>query len=66
MPISLIGSFCAAAQVLGKDVDIQTLVGVRSLRAAAWLRQQGFAQAVSLAGGIDAWARQVDPAMARY
>jgi rhodanese-related sulfurtransferase len=40
--------------------------GVRSLRAAAWLRQQGFAQAVSLAGGIDAWARQVDPAMARY
>ena len=40
--------------------------GARSLRAAAWLRQQGFAQAVSLAGGIDAWARVVDPAMARY
>jgi rhodanese-related sulfurtransferase len=40
--------------------------GVRSLRAAAWLRQQGFAQAVSLAGGIDAWARAIDPAMARY
>jgi rhodanese-related sulfurtransferase len=40
--------------------------GVRSLRAAAWLRQQGYAQAVSLAGGIDAWARTIDPAMARY
>src|SRR5215471_18272118 len=38
--------------------------GVRSLRAVAWLRQQGYAQAVSLAGGIDAWAREVDPAMA--
>lgn len=40
--------------------------GMRSLRAAAWLRQQGFAQAVSMAGGIDAWARQVDRAMATY
>lgn len=40
--------------------------GVRSLRVAAWLRDQGFAQAVSLAGGIDAWARQVDPAIATY
>jgi hypothetical protein len=34
VPVSLIGSFCAAAQVLGEDVDIQTLVGVRSLRAS--------------------------------
>lgn len=40
--------------------------GMRSLRVAAFLRQNGFAQAVSLAGGIDAWARQIDPAMARY
>jgi len=40
--------------------------GVRSLRVAAWLRREGFAQAVSLAGGIDAWARRIDPAMATY
>ena len=53
---------------LDPDRPVVTLChhGVRSLRAAAWLRQQGFVQAVSLAGGIDAWARQVDPAMARY
>lgn len=40
--------------------------GVRSLRVVGWLRHQGFAQAVSLAGGIDAWARRIDPTMATY
>jgi rhodanese-related sulfurtransferase len=40
--------------------------GARSLRVTMWLRQQGFAQAINLKGGVDAWARQVDPAMARY
>lgn len=40
--------------------------GVRSLRAAAWLRQQGVARAQSMAGGIDRWAVEVQPGMARY
>jgi len=40
--------------------------GQRSLRVARWLRQQGFAAAQSLAGGIDAWAQVVDPALPRY
>ena len=40
--------------------------GVRSLHVAAWLRNQGFEQAQSLAGGIDAWSTQVDPTLARY
>jgi rhodanese-related sulfurtransferase len=40
--------------------------GVRSLGAAALLRQAGFAEAVSLAGGIDLWSRAVDPAVPRY
>jgi rhodanese-related sulfurtransferase len=31
-----------------------------------WLRGQGFEQARSLAGGIDAWSRVVDPTVARY
>jgi adenylyltransferase/sulfurtransferase len=39
--------------------------GVRSARAAAWLRRRGF-RAWSLAGGIEAWAREVDPRVARY
>jgi rhodanese-related sulfurtransferase len=40
--------------------------GVRSLNVAVWLRNQGFVQAQSLAGGIDAWSRAVDPSVTRY
>jgi sulfur-carrier protein adenylyltransferase/sulfurtransferase len=40
--------------------------GVRSRHAALLLRAHGFAQAQSLAGGIDAWTRLVDPALPRY
>lgn len=40
--------------------------GMRSLRAAAWLRAHGFGNAVNLAGGIDAWAREVEPGMRTY
>ncbi len=40
--------------------------GVRSLSVATWLRNQGFDQAQSLAGGIDAWSRQVDAQVPRY
>src|SRR5258708_7511125 len=34
--------------------------GVRSMNVTAWLRQQGFEKAQSMAGGIDAWSRRVD------
>lgn len=40
--------------------------GQRSLHVAGWLRNQGFEQAQSLRGGIDAWAMQVDPTVGRY
>ena len=40
--------------------------GQRSLNVAVWLRNQGFEQAQSLRGGIDAWSAEVDPAIARY
>lgn len=40
--------------------------GVRSLNVAVWLRNQGFGQAQSLQGGLDAWSRLVDPQMPRY
>jgi rhodanese-related sulfurtransferase len=40
--------------------------GMRSAQATAWLRAQGLSQAVNLAGGIDAWAREVDPATPTY
>jgi rhodanese-related sulfurtransferase len=40
--------------------------GVRSLQAAMWLRDRGYEQALSLMGGIDAWATTVEPEMRRY
>ena len=40
--------------------------GMRSLQAANWMRHNGFPGALSLRGGLDAWAAEIDPAMARY
>jgi len=40
--------------------------GGRSLRVAMWLRQQGFPQAQSMAGGIDHWSQTIDPTVPRY
>jgi rhodanese-related sulfurtransferase len=41
--------------------------GVRSAAVAQYLREQhGFQNVKNLAGGLDAWARTVDPTMRRY
>ena len=40
--------------------------GVRSMNVTVWLRNQGFENAQSLRGGIDAWSVEVDPKVARY
>jgi rhodanese-related sulfurtransferase len=40
--------------------------GGRSLRVTRWLRAQGFSGAQNMAGGIEAWALEIDPATPRY
>ncbi|MGB8889934.1 MAG: rhodanese-like domain-containing protein [Candidatus Korobacteraceae bacterium] len=40
--------------------------GVRSMNVTAWLRQQGFEKVQSLRGGIDRWAREIDPKVPIY
>jgi rhodanese-related sulfurtransferase len=40
--------------------------GMRSLDAAAWLRQQGVESAKSMAGGIERWSVEIDPSVPRY
>ena len=40
--------------------------GIRSLNVARYLAHVGFEHVANLQGGIDAWARQIDPTMARY
>jgi rhodanese-related sulfurtransferase len=57
-----------AHQELGPGDHIVVLChhGVRSLTVTNWLRQQGFEKAQSVRGGIDGWARTVDPKVPLY
>jgi adenylyltransferase/sulfurtransferase len=49
-----------------RDVVIYCHVGARSAQAAIWLKANGWPRVRSLAGGIDAWSEEVDPAVPRY
>jgi rhodanese-related sulfurtransferase len=40
--------------------------GSRSLQVAQFLARQGYGRVHNLSGGVDAWARSVDPAMPVY
>lgn len=40
--------------------------GMRSHYAAEFLRDRGFSNVLNLAGGVDRWARDVDPSMPQY
>jgi adenylyltransferase/sulfurtransferase len=56
---------------LGELDPAETLIvhchrGGRSAQAVGFLRQMGFSRAINLAGGIDAWSREIDPSVPRY
>lgn len=60
-------------EVIGKftsDADRGVVVlchhGMRSMRAASFLRDSGVENAFSMRGGTEAWAVEIDPEMARY
>ena len=52
------------------DPQAETVVichhGGRSMQVAIFLEKQGFTRVHNLAGGLDAWARSVDPSMPTY
>ena len=48
------------------EIVAQCKSGVRSGKAAAFLRQQGFRSVKNLTGGILAWVDQVDPSQPKY
>ncbi len=52
------------------DAEQETVVichhGMRSQRVADYLEQQGFTRVLNLSGGVDDWARRVDPSMPVY
>jgi molybdopterin/thiamine biosynthesis adenylyltransferase/rhodanese-related sulfurtransferase len=63
-----LGELPSRLDELPPRAEIVTLChhGQRSLKAREILKGAGFANVRSLAGGIDAWAREVDPGVPRY
>jgi len=63
-----LGELTSRVGELPRDRPIAVMChhGGRSAQATAWLRNQGFDHAANVAGGIDAWARTVDPTLSRY
>jgi molybdopterin/thiamine biosynthesis adenylyltransferase/rhodanese-related sulfurtransferase len=49
-----------------REIIVQCRSGVRSQRIAEFLKQQGYPRVVNLAGGILAWADEIDPKMQKY
>ena len=48
------------------DIVVYCHQGMRSAAVAEYLRSLGFKSVQNLAGGLDLWARTVDPGMRRY
>ncbi|XZE19435.1 rhodanese-like domain-containing protein [Pirellulaceae bacterium SH449] len=54
------------ASMTGKSVVVHCHHGGRSLRVAHWFRNNGHPEALSMAGGIDEWSREIDPTVPTY
>jgi adenylyltransferase/sulfurtransferase len=63
-----LGQIPARVQTLPHDKHLLIMChhGGRSLRVTQFLRAQGYTAVSNIAGGIDAWAEQIEPALARY
>ncbi len=59
-----------ASRLAELDSALETVVichhGGRSMQVARFLQSQGFHNLHNLAGGVDAWARSVEPSMPLY
>ncbi len=49
-----------------RDIVVVCHHGGRSAQVTMWLRSQGFDRAINLDGGVDSWARRIDPNMKVY
>ncbi len=58
----------ARAQELDPAADTVVIChhGARSFQVGMFLERRGFARVYNLLGGVNAWAREVDPSMAVY
>ena len=53
-------------QFVGRKLVVHCHHGMRSLNVARWLRENGFPDAQSMAGGIAAWSAEIDPSVPNY
>lgn len=67
LPMSM-GTVTARLQELDPQTPVACLChhGGRSMQVAQFLVNQGFAQVANIAGGIDAWATEIDNSIPRY
>lgn len=63
-----LGGLSSRLDELPKDMPLVTFChhGVRSLQAAALLKNAGFSSVTSMVGGIDAWAKEIDTSVGIY
>jgi rhodanese-related sulfurtransferase len=50
----------------GADTVVICHHGARSFQVGIFLERRGFGRVYNLLGGVDAWAREIDPSMAVY
>lgn len=62
------GQVPGAMDTLDRDRPIVVMChhGRRSAQVGLLLERSGFREVINLAGGIDAWSEEVDPAVPRY
>ena len=60
-PKKTLMAFPKASQII-----LHCKAGVRSLKAAKALKQMGFENVKSMAGGIEGWSERIDPSIPIY
>lgn len=65
MPMHLVPLRCAELDAQ-RDIVVICHHGARSMQVCMFLERKGFGQVHNLLGGIEGWAREVDPGMNRY
>ncbi len=68
VPMQSIPAELQRLEGLADESDLMVVChhGVRSLQVVNWLRHRGIENCFSVAGGIDRWSREIDPAVPRY
>ena len=67
IPMSQIpGRVAELEQHKDSDIVVHCHHGGRSLNVVMWLKDRGFQNPLSMAGGIDLWAQEIDPSLPRY